>query len=255
MLQQDAQSPQFTTAEYSQKPGGNSCKACKQAITARFYRVNNHTVCESCTERLRHELPQDTHSAYMRALLFGAGGAVLGLILYAGFTIITGIYLGYVALAVGWLVGKAVTTGSGGVGGKRYQIAAVLLTYAAVSLAEIPIYINAAAKQRAVISAAKTQSPSTIAPEAQQDSTTPSEEATPAAETKPVKPARSFASMLGTLALIGLASPFLELQDPVHGIIGLIILFVGIRIAWQVARGKHSAEIQGPYDSSAAASV
>jgi hypothetical protein len=40
------------------------------------------------------------------------------------------------------------------------------------------------------------------------------------------------------LALVGLASPFLELSDPAHGIIGLIILFVGIRIAWTMTRSR-----------------
>ncbi len=246
MPQQDPSqsTPQFTTAEYSQNPSANMCTACKQTITARFYRVNHHIACEGCTERLKRDLPQDTHGVYMRALFFGTGGAILGLVLYAGFTIVTGIYLGYVALAVGWLVGKTIMTGSGGVGGKRYQIAAVLLTYAAVSLAAIPIYISASAKQRTQSSETKTKSSS--ATEGQQDSST---------QPEAVQPKRSFAASMGLLALIGLASPFLELQDPLHGIIGLVILFVGIRIAWQTAKGKYSAEIQGPYNSSAAASV
>jgi hypothetical protein len=55
------------------------------------------------------------------------------------------------------------------------------------------------------------------------------------------------------LVLIGLASPFLELQDPVHGMIGLVILFVGIRIAWQIARGT-SIQILGPFKISTPAS-
>jgi hypothetical protein len=55
------------------------------------------------------------------------------------------------------------------------------------------------------------------------------------------------------VVLIGLASPFLELQDPVHGMIGLVILFVGIRIAWQIARGT-SIRILGPFEISTPAS-
>jgi hypothetical protein len=51
---------------------------------------------------------------------------------------------------------------------------------------------------------------------------------------------------LGVLALIGLASPFLELQDPVHGLIGLVILFVGVRIAWRLTAAK-IPEISGPF--------
>jgi hypothetical protein len=48
--------------------------------------------------------------------------------------------------------------------------------------------------------------------------------------------------------VLGLASPFLELQDPFHGIIGLVILLVGIRIAWQLTASP-KIEILGPFVS------
>jgi hypothetical protein len=48
------------------------------------------------------------------------------------------------------------------------------------------------------------------------------------------------------LTLLGLASPFLELRDPFHGAIGLVILFVGIRIAWQLTAGP-KVDILGPF--------
>ena len=46
---------------------------------------------------------------------------------------------------------------------------------------------------------------------------------------------------LGTLMLLGLASPFLEFSgNPVGALIGLVILFVGMRFAWHVLiREKH----------------
>jgi hypothetical protein len=90
-------------------------------------------VCGRCADRIRRETPQDSHAAFVRAFLFGFGGFAIGLALYAGFVIATGISIGYISLAVGWIVGKAMMMGSGGVGGRRYQITAVLLTYAAVS--------------------------------------------------------------------------------------------------------------------------
>ena len=55
----------------------------------------------------------------------------------------------------------------------------------------------------------------------------------------------SFARAVGMLTLLGLASPFLELADPAHGIIGLIILFVGIRIAWKITAASQ-ANLSGP---------
>jgi hypothetical protein len=58
-------------------------------------------------------------------------------------------------------------------------------------------------------------------------------------------PKMSPVKAVGVLALLGLASPFLELSDPAHGVIGLIILFVGIRIAWKITADR-PVNILGP---------
>src|SRR5580698_11051435 len=129
--------PQFATAEYA---GGDVCKSCHQPISGSYYRINGSLACERCTTQLQAQLPKDNHAAFVRALMFGIGAGILGLIGYAAFSIITGIQIGYISLAVGWLVGKAMRTGSRGIGGRRYQIAAALFTYAAVSMAALPIY-------------------------------------------------------------------------------------------------------------------
>jgi hypothetical protein len=46
------------------------------------------------------------------------------------------------SLAVGYIVGKAMMKGSAGLGGRRYQVVAVALTYAAVSLSFIPLVVS-----------------------------------------------------------------------------------------------------------------
>jgi hypothetical protein len=112
--------------------------------------------------------------------------------------------------------------GSGGVGGRRYQAAAVLLTYMAVSLAAVPIALSVHMKQRS----------------AEQHAQVSGSAAVDAPKMNPAK-------AIGMLALIGLASPFLGLANPVQGIIGLIILFVGIRIAWKITAGRQ-VSILGP---------
>jgi hypothetical protein len=95
--------------------------------------------CPTCAAAAHSASPRDTHAAFVRALLFGAGGAILGLILYSAFGIITGLVIGYLSLGVGYVVGKAMMFGSKGIGGRRYQIAAVGFTYAAVALSAIPM--------------------------------------------------------------------------------------------------------------------
>jgi uncharacterized protein (DUF983 family) len=243
-LKSSQTTPQFTTAEYSGSSGGDRCVSCNQPLTARYYRVNTRMACEGCVQELERRQPADSHAGYVRGMIFGVGAAIVGMAGYAGFTILTGLYIGYVSLAVGWLVGKAIMLGSKGIGGRRYQIAAVILTYAAVSLAAVPIAISYHLK-------AKSQSES-VQPQ-QQQSTTHAENSQPD-QTQP-KPKPSFGTAILQLLVLGLASPFLEMQDPLHGIIGLIILLVGIRIAWQITAGSRRASIEGPYEKSSAASI
>src|SRR5277367_6975443 len=91
--------PQFATAEYVGAPGTERCKFCEQIIAGRYYRINGAMACGGCAQRAHRELPKNSHAAYMRALLFGAGAAIAGLILYAAITIITGLMIGFVSLA------------------------------------------------------------------------------------------------------------------------------------------------------------
>lgn len=134
--------PQFGTAEYVGSPGGDHCQFCHQPIASTYYRTNGAISCASCADGARREIDKDSHSAFVRAIMFGAGAAILGLVLYAAFSIITGIMIGYIAVAIGWIVGKAMLQGSGGATGRRYQVVAVVLTYLAITLGRIPVWIH-----------------------------------------------------------------------------------------------------------------
>jgi len=214
-------------------------------VTGSYYRINGALACERCREQLEAQIPKDSHSAFVRALLFGVGGAILGLILYSAFGIITGIEIGYISLAVGYIVGKAMRMGSRGIGGRRYQVVAVILTYAAVSMSAIPIGISQYDKEKKM----QPQPQAQKAPSAGQDSESMAPEpGSPTAAAAPSKAKMSLGAALAGLVVLGLASPFLELQDPVHGIIGLVILLVGIRIAWQLMASP-KIEILGPFAS------
>ena len=247
--------PQFATAEYA---GTDRCKFCNQIIPGggSYYRVDGAMACKPCAEQARNTAPKDGHAAYARAVLFGIGAAIAGLVLYAGFEIMTGWIIGYVSLAVGYMVGKAMMAGSKGLGGRRYQLTAVALTYAAVSMAAVPVWISIASKEHRAKGpnqpqAQQTQAQQTPTTENSSDSrqqadgnaTSPQQAApAPAPKMNPWK-------ALGIMAALGIASPFLELQDPVHGVIGLVILLVGIKIAWRLTVGNPSADVSGPFEN------
>ncbi len=245
--------PQFATAEYA--AGGDICKACKQPIKGTYYRINGAVACERCTTQLQGQIPKDSHAAFVRALLFGVGAAIVGLILYAAFGIITGIEIGYVSLAVGWLIGKAMRKGSNGVGGRRYQIAAAVLTYAAVSMAAIPIYISQVSKEKAAKPPhAQTAPSNTPSSGGGANSSAPAPTVGDNTSESAAKPKMNPLAALGALALLGLASPFLELQNPIGGAIGLVILFVGIQFAWRQT-GAPKIDIVGPFQLKAPAAA
>lgn len=235
--------PQFSTAEYAHIPGTERCRICGNVISGEYYRVNSQMACGKCALEARQGQPTDSHADFARALMLGVGAALLGMILYAAFTIITGLYLGYIALGVGWLVGMAMTKASGGMGGRRYQIAAVALTYGAISLAAIPIWVAYSMKHAAPHTA---QTQQTAGP-----SGDASDRGRNAAEQPPAPKAKPpLVKLLVQLVFIGLASPFLELRDPFHGLIGLVILFVGLRIAYKMTAAK-PLDVDGPYSVTA----
>ncbi len=200
--------PQFNTAEYSS--AGEVCKSCKKPIAGDYFRINGMVACVNCTNQLRGQIPVDTNIAFLRAIAVGIGAAILGCALYAAFVIASGISIGFVSLAVGWLIGKGMKIGSSGIGGRRYQIVAVVLTYLAVSMAEVPIHLHFRGEGL-------------------------SELANP--------------SLIGEFLVRGIASPFSDLSNPFNGIIGLVVLFVGMQIAWKLTAGP-KLEILGPFQAS-----
>ena len=241
--------PQFATAEYASPGGSETCKSCNRPISGSYYRVNGTLACSNCVTQLQSQLPNDSHSAFVRGMIFGVGGAILGLILYSTFGIITGLEIGYLSLAVGYIVGKAIRMGSGGVGGRRYQIAALVLTYFAVSVSAVPIGIyesikDAKAKPHPVSSTTSGAGDSSKVDLGEKNSAGPEAKAVANDE----KPGIGIGKLLGTLLLFGLASPFLELQNPVNGALGIVILLVGIRIAWRLTAAPQ-IDIIGPFQT------
>jgi hypothetical protein len=113
-----------------EKPGvGASCSNCKRPLGSTYYQANGFVICESC--RMAIEEQWNTASSVSRfplALVWGVGAAALGTGLYFGFTVIAKFELSLIAIAVGYIVGRAVRTGSGGRGGLAYQLLAMFLT-------------------------------------------------------------------------------------------------------------------------------
>jgi hypothetical protein len=145
---------------------------------------------------------QAAHDELPEAVLFGVVAAILGCIAYATFTIVTHITIGFVALFLGAFIAKSMLRATNGVGGRNYQIAAVVLTYLSVSMAEMVMILWQLHSQGLNLSHIST---------------------------------RGYL----TLTRIGLTSPFLDLKDNFFsGLIGLFILYLAMQSAWKVAAGS-----------------
>ena len=92
--------PQFNLAEYA---GPDICQYCRRPISGTYYRVRATMACPECTNKIRAAMAQNDSSPYPFALVCGIGAAIVGMILYSAFTILTGWIVSYVpSLLVGW---------------------------------------------------------------------------------------------------------------------------------------------------------
>jgi hypothetical protein len=203
--------PSFEKAEYDATSGATAerCVRCRQRLTEQFFLLNGQPLCELCADAAVVAPAEGGDAAFLQAMLSGLAGAIAGCILYAVAEIATGWTIGYMALAVGWLVGKGMKLGSSGRGGRRYQMVAVVLTYCSVSCANLVVILYQMRGREVLIG-------------------------------------ERFAIRSAEYILL---SPFLELRTGINGIIGLFILFIGMRAAWSMAAGTEY-KITGPHPAS-----
>ena len=128
---------QFDHAEFdrAETPSSVACTACQRPFADHYFEINGTVVCDSCQHAIEAQLTGGSGIArFVQAALFGVGAAIIGTAIYATFFILSPIDLSLIAILVGFLVGKMVRKGGGGLGGLPYQLLAVSLTYASLAM-------------------------------------------------------------------------------------------------------------------------
>ena len=190
-------------------PAERSCAACKQLIAGEYYQVQNHVICPQCAEKIRAGQQAQRPVPWLRFVIYGI-----------------------VALAVGWMVGKAIRAGAYGTGGRAQQMVAVALTYFAISTSFLPAAYFVHLKHA---EAARSTTKSEQAPAVVQDRVTTTRES--------ISPEKMITGLLVFMVI----SPFLELKSsPAGGLISLFIIFIGLQRAWALT-AKHEIMVSGPY--------
>jgi len=122
---------------------GRSCVVCRRPIQSMYFAVRDKTLCPDCARMVQAGPPGSQVARFMKALTYGSVAALAGAVVWGAIEYFSGYEVGIVAVALGFITGKAVRKGSGGRGGRGYQITAVLLSYTSIALAHIPIVYSA----------------------------------------------------------------------------------------------------------------
>jgi hypothetical protein len=221
---------QFDRAEYATSNAlATTCALCQAAIPDSYFEVNGQTMCAGCTDELKQTHGTEPASGNLvKALGAGIGAGILGALLYYAVLALSGYEFGLIAIVVGLLVGRAVRWGSGGRGGRRYQVLAVALTYISIVSCYVPFIFQGIRNADATSTSA---------------AATGTAAEPPRADAQPPATAGQIVIALAIFGALVLASPFLA---GFENIIGWLILGFALFEAWKVNR-RHHIEVTGPF--------
>jgi hypothetical protein len=261
--------PQFDVAESStasisrHSSTDTTCKTCCRPIASTYFEVNTAIICESCRALL--DRPSGTRfTRGLHATGLGLLAAIAGSLLYFAVAAITGREFGLVAIAVGFMVGKAVRRGSRGRGGWAYQSLAIALTYLAIVSTYIPLIAKefqknaqAAARARPSVLTIDTITISARAPVAGRPLDSSSATSTdsgfsvmqagsPAATAPPATKHLGAGTMLLGAGSLVLLAAMIPIFAGFSNLILLLIIGIAVFAAWILNR-RIALTVTGPY--------
>ncbi len=121
--------------------GASSLKTCAQCATAVAFadRVDtgDRSFCRTCYDQLQSELREvalqsRSDISYPAAFTGAVLGGALGALVWWGFTVMTSIALGFIAIAIGFLVGHGAVRFAGGKKSRELQIMSVAVALVSI---------------------------------------------------------------------------------------------------------------------------
>jgi hypothetical protein len=250
----------------------NVCADCQKPIAQYYFEANGRVLCAACKGKLERALAGDGTSRAGRitkALAYGFGAALLGAAIWFGVAVAFNLEIGLVAILIGFMVGKAVRAGSADRGGRRYQVAAALLTYLSVAMSYGALGIREMVNGQPTMEAsadstaaratagATSATPAAVADDAEAGDAVAADTTTAGANAEAPSFAKAIAFMLGFMFLLPIVANVASMPG---GIIGLAILAFGIHQAWQMnaaaqlsITGPHRLTTPGPEGAAQAA--
>ena len=138
-------------------PSEETCAQCRKVLTPNDRVASgDRAFCRSCYASLRVELERAVHVMstdinYVNAAVGAILGGVAGTLAWWGFTVLTHISFGLVAVAIGYLVAKGAVRMSGGKRSRGLQALSVVVSLASFACASYLVnmtFINKALAER-----------------------------------------------------------------------------------------------------------
>ena len=131
----------FPPAAPASSPAPETCARCDRTLTGDDrVLAGGKTFCRSCYETLHQQLhtvveQMSTDVPYPAAAVGAVLGGIAGALLWWGFTVVSHISLGLVAVAIGYLVGHGAVRFAGGKRSQGLQVLAVVVSLASFIVA------------------------------------------------------------------------------------------------------------------------
>ncbi|HUQ81218.1 MAG TPA: hypothetical protein VM076_08775 [Gemmatimonadaceae bacterium] len=232
--------PSFDVVDALTPVGTAPCAECRGPIVDTYYEADRGVICASCHTRLAAAPSSDDNAGrFGRAFAFGTLGALAAAAGYVALLATTGRDLTVFVLLVGLVVGKAVRTGSGARGGRRFQWLAVALTYLAIATTYVPFVVKGYSRVSA--------RPAAVAPDAESTVNLAGSFLSVSTPVEPEQPSRSSlgSAALGFAALLLLAVAAPVLEGATH-LAATLITLVALAQAWRMNR-RVDLRLAGPY--------
>lgn len=238
---------QFETVvtDMEASPGGGNaptCAECATAITTEYFSAASTVVCSPCRGRIETRLAAPVGAGgYARAVLFGLGAAAAGALLWFGVAKLTGYEIGLIAIAVGFLVGRAVQLGARGRGSRRCQAIAVTLTWVAIGSAYLAFAMDERGESAAAVASATADSAAVAAPIDSASSRAAADSS--ATVSGPASVAVGLAALAGLVMALPLIASFGDLPG---SLLSALIIGIGLQQAWSMNR-RPRLTFEGPF--------
>lgn len=228
-------------------PRTAACAACGREISGEYYTVNGHVTCASCRAAIAdHGAGTAGARGLLTAIALGSAAGLAGAIVWWAIRRYASLEVGLIAIAIGHFVGLAVRRGSGGRGGRGFQVLAVALTYFWITANYVPDIVQGMLEQEET-----TQIGAATSGDAATGDGVAASTAAPAGSTGTPASLSLGGFLLGIAFLFGIAmaAPFLQ---GAGNIIGVLIISFGLWQAWKL-NARTELAVDGPFRLDAAA--